>query len=394
MRVLVATTAGAGHFAGVLPFARACVDVGHDVRVAAPASFADAVQSAGFTHEPLADADPAAMAAVFGRIPTLTMHEADDLVIQEVFGRLDLRAALPGMQAIFDRWQPDVVLREPAELSSYVTAHTRGVPHVQANIGLSSFDDRILPLLDAPLDEVSCGSTALRTAPRWTTVPLSFDLPSELASGPVVRAREPAAAAGPPEPLPDWWSGSEAPLVYLTFGSVAATIGLYPACYAAAIERLGDLPLRVLLTVGEAADPGALGAVPGNVHVERWWPQRAVLPHAAVVIGHGGFGTTQAALAAGVPQVVVPLFSFDQFANAERVTAAGVGVALVDGSPAERRASDVVVHGLRAVQRLGDAVAGLLGDEAVQRAARELAAEIDALSPATACAASLEAMPH
>ena len=59
MRVLVATTAGAGHLAGLLPFARACVRAGHEVRVVAPASFAPAVATAGLVHEPVADADPA-----------------------------------------------------------------------------------------------------------------------------------------------------------------------------------------------------------------------------------------------------------------------------------------------------------------------------------------------
>jgi hypothetical protein len=127
MRVVAATTAGAGHLAGLLPFARACLRAGHEVRVAAPASFAGAVASAGLAHEPFPDVDPAALGAVFGRIPALSMREADDLVIAEVFGRLDRDAALPGMRALLDRWQPDVVLREPAELASYVAATERGI---------------------------------------------------------------------------------------------------------------------------------------------------------------------------------------------------------------------------------------------------------------------------
>ena len=115
MRVLAATTAGAGHFAGLLPFARACVRAGHEVRVAAPASFAGAVRDAGLDHQPLADADPAELGALFGRVPALSMQEADDLVVQEVFGRLDRDAALPAMRAAVRDWRPDVVLREPAE---------------------------------------------------------------------------------------------------------------------------------------------------------------------------------------------------------------------------------------------------------------------------------------
>ena len=168
---------------GLLPFARACVRAGHEVRIAAPASFAGTVEGAGFVHQALADADPAALGAVFGRIPTLSMREADDLVIAEVFGRLDRDAALPGMRAALEQWRPDVVLREPGELASYVAATERGVPHVQTNTGLSSLDDRVLPLLVPTLDEIGCPSAGLLSAPRWTTVPPSFDLPSRARDG-------------------------------------------------------------------------------------------------------------------------------------------------------------------------------------------------------------------
>ena len=392
MRVLAATTAGAGHLAGVLPFARACARAGHEVRVAAPDSFAATVGGAGFAHEPLSDADPAALGAVFGRIPALSMQEADDLVIQEVFGRLDRDAALPGMRSALDSWRPDVVLREPAELASYVAAEERGIPHVQTNIGVSALDDRLLPLFDAPLKEVGSSAANLRTAPRWTIVPPSFDQPGDIGTGPVTHSRDPGADTVTAQPLPQWWPGdSDRPLVYATFGSVAAGIGLFPAFYARVLEQLADVPARVLLTLGEVGDPTDLGAVPSNVHVERWWPQRDVLPHAAVVVGHGGFGTTQAALAAALPQVVLPLFSFDQFVNANRVAAIGVGVALVDATAAERRAGDVVPRGPMATDRMADAVVAVLEQASWTGRARALAAEIAALPDIDVCVASLAA---
>jgi hypothetical protein len=205
VRVLAATTAGVGHFAGLVPFARACVRVGHELRVAAPASFADTVEREGFVHEPLADVDPAALGAVFGRAAALSRYEGNDLVLQEVFGRLDRDAALPGMRAVLDSWRPDVVLREPAELASYVAAEERGLPHVQTSIGLSALDDRLLPLFDAPVQEVGCSLAGLAAAPRWTTVPPSFDVPSTTRTGPVAHARDPALGGVPTAPLPKWW---------------------------------------------------------------------------------------------------------------------------------------------------------------------------------------------
>jgi len=39
------------------------------------------------------------------------MREADPLVVQEVFGRLDPDAALPAMRAVFEDWRPHAVKR-------------------------------------------------------------------------------------------------------------------------------------------------------------------------------------------------------------------------------------------------------------------------------------------
>ncbi len=55
-------------------------------------------------------------------------------------------------------------------------------------------------------------------------------------------------------------------------------------------------------------------------------------PHVAAMVGHGGFGTTTTALAAGVPQVVIPLFAADQWLNARRVQDLGAGL-MVEASP-------------------------------------------------------------
>ena len=95
------------------PFCVACRDAGHDVRVAAPASFAGAVAGAGFEHAPFADVAAEVMGPIFGRLPDLPLEEANATVIGEIFGRLDAQAALPGVMAVIDGWRPDLVVREP-----------------------------------------------------------------------------------------------------------------------------------------------------------------------------------------------------------------------------------------------------------------------------------------
>ena len=93
------------------------------------------------------------------------------------------------------------------------------------------------------------------------------------------------------------------------------------------IDALAGVRARVLVTVGRHADPAELGPLPANVHVERWVAQASVMPHAAAMVAHGGAGTTLAALAAGVPLVLLPL-SADQPINARRVAELGAGLAL------------------------------------------------------------------
>ena len=381
MRVLVATTAGAGHFAPLVPFASVCVAAGHEVRVAAPESFRDTVERAGLELSPLADAPPEALGEAMGRIPALTMREANELVVREVFGRIDAASALPGMRAIFETWRPDVLLREPAELASFVLATRFGVPSVEVNIGLDAFVDDLVALLDEPLRALGCesGSARLREAARWTLLPRSFDVDATVTSQEPRRFRYAAPEHRATEPLPAWWENPEDPLVYVTFGSVAAAIGLFPGFYASVLEALREVPARVLMTLGEAGDPVALGALPGNVHVERWWPQHQVMPHAAAILGHGGFGTTMTALAAGLPQVVVPLFAGDQFENASRVDAVGAGVSLQVDGVADRRAGDLVPAGPAVLDRLPEAVRSALHDEQIRSNARAVADEIAAL---------------
>ena len=61
-----------------------------------------------------------------------------------------------------------------------------------------------------------------------------------------------------------------------------------------------------------------------HVHLVRFAPHDWLLPRTAAAVHHGGAGTTHGALAAGVPQGVIP-FSLDQPYFARRVAALGLG---------------------------------------------------------------------
>ncbi len=102
-----------------------------------------------------------------------------------------------------------------------------------------------------------------------------------------------------------------------------------------------------------------MGTPPPNVRVERWVDQNEVLTRATAVVCHGGGGTTLGTLAAGLPLVVVPLFSNDQHINAGRIAASGAGVNVAPHAEAIRAGLDDV-----------------LGDISYGRAARALADEL------------------
>ncbi|HEX2493951.1 MAG TPA: nucleotide disphospho-sugar-binding domain-containing protein, partial [Steroidobacter sp.] len=68
-----------------------------------------------------------------------------------------------------------------------------------------------------------------------------------------------------------------------------------------------------------------------NFHVIGNTPHQWLFPRTAMVMHHGGAGTTHAAAAAGVPSIVLP-FAGDQAFWAGRVRAAGVAPNAVPGS--------------------------------------------------------------
>jgi hypothetical protein len=240
-----------------------------------------------------------------------------------------------------ERWRPDLMLRETAELASLAAAERAGVPHVQVCIGMHEVLPRFAQAVSDPLEELGrlAGlvggrmTSALASETVLSLVPEVLDHPSgQVPSGSdeFLRFHEPRPAAGAHR-LPDW-GDPQLPLIYVTFGSVTGSLSPFASVFRRALDALADIEARVLLTVGRKVDPAGLGPLPSNAHVEQWLPQDAVLGQAAGVLGHGGFGTTMGALAAGVPQVVVPLFTFDQAVNGDHVAATGAGLTVERGS--------------------------------------------------------------
>jgi UDP:flavonoid glycosyltransferase YjiC (YdhE family) len=373
VRVLFASTRGAGHFNPLVPFIHAAVRGGHEVMVAGPPPLAKAVARAGYPFWPGEMPPDELLGPLWARVPTLPPDEGNAVVIGEIFGELNVAAMLPSLVEACEQWRPELVFREQAEFASAIAAEQTGVPHVRLGVLLAAGEELSLELAGPALERRHPGIVErIRASPYLTLFPASLEDPQAPLPEIVHRFRDPSTGASS-NPLPDWWPGDRRPLVYVSYGTVAGTLPGAADLYAGVLAAAAELPARVLLTVGNDTDVDGLGSAPANVRVERFVPQRDVFGDASAVVSHGGSGTTLGALSAGLPLVVVPLFA-DQPDNARRVAALGAGV-VSQPDP----------------ESLATAIATVLREPAYATAAGAIAVEMTALPPTDIAFEVLEA---
>jgi MGT family glycosyltransferase len=183
----------------------------------------------------------------------------------------------------------------------------------------------------------------------------------------------PEIPGDPTATLPPWAATLERPVVYVSLGT--APLFNQAEKFAPLLTGLAELDIDVVVTVSNLNDPASLGELAANVHVERWLPLAPLLPRCDAVLCHAGTGTTLAALAAGLPLVLVPQGA-DQFDNARACERAGAARVLMP---------DQVVP-----SAVGDAIDAVLRSDSTERAAaRRLADEIAAMPAAAEVAEAL-----
>jgi UDP:flavonoid glycosyltransferase YjiC (YdhE family) len=369
VRVLAACSlGGAGHLRPLLPFLDAARRRGHETLVVGPPALRGMVEASGYPFAAGGEPPEAAVAPIRERLAVAPAREASVLGNRELFGRLATAAMRPAMDRVFAGWQPDIVLRDPCEYASAVIAPPLDVATAQVAIGLAEVEWGSIAIAAPALDAYRSGlADELRRSPYVTRLPASVD-PSPFPD--TRRFSEPAPAAS--GSVPDWWRGCQAPLVYVSFGTVLGHMSMAAETYRTVLQAVTGIDARVLLTVGRRFDASQLGRIPGNVHVESWVDQADVLDEAAVVVCHGGSGTTFGALAAGVPVVIVPLFA-DQFANASRVAEAGAGIVLDTGQDSNGRRRPLSQDD---AARIAEAIDTVRAGASYREQARRIAAEM------------------
>lgn len=328
MRVLLAASlGGAGHLTPVLGVASACRRLGHEVMLLVPPSLVGQAESSG--HLCRVGEEPAHtfVDAIWSRVRAGPPEAVAGLIDRELFADRCTGAMLAAAREARDSWQPDLIIREPCEYASAVIAQEAGLAQIQVAISLARLEWDVLEMVRPIIDRYAAGLTdTIASAPYLSSFPAKLD-PSPW---PGTRRFQPPAP--PRRALPPWWPGDDRPLVYVTLGSVTGHLPEALGAYRTVLAAIGELPARILLTVGRGFAPDRLGRVPGNIHVEQWVAQGDVLGQADLVICHGGSGTTYAALGAGVPLVICPLFA-DQARNARLVQSAGAGLVVAGANP-------------------------------------------------------------
>lgn len=379
--VLFVVWDGGGTVAPALGVARRLADRGHDVRVLGSRWLGTAVAATGARFVPFdrtPEPDPAPGRAIedelgayfdlwFGLTTcgdlesVLADEPADVLVIDCMFANLVAFAERRGV--------PAVVLAhlfyQPAVDGRWLDGWTWAIDalnDVRSELGLDSFTtDR------------SLWGQAWSRAQRVLVATLdTFDYPA-------AHRHDNVRYVGPirDEPegtglyaLPDELAGTD-PLVLL---SLSSSYQHQEAVLERAMQALSALPVRTLVTVGRGMRVDDVRSVGGAV-VRQWVSHEAVLPHASLVVTHGGHGTTMAALAAGVPLVCLPM-GRDQHLVADRVAACGVGsVVAADASVADIR--DAIMQALASPDHR-DAAARVSGEIAALGAGRVAVEEIEA----------------
>ncbi len=173
MRALFSSTRGVGHFNPLVPFARAFERAGHDVMMAGPPDLAARAGDAGFAFWEFDPPPEDELGAVWGRVPQLPPEQANEVVVGEIFGRLNTTAALPRLRAACEEWRPDVVVRDPNEYGSALAAELHGIPAARVAVGLASSEELALGIAAGPID-------AIRTAEGLPPDPAG-DRPARLA---------------------------------------------------------------------------------------------------------------------------------------------------------------------------------------------------------------------
>ncbi|QSB16022.1 activator-dependent family glycosyltransferase [Natronosporangium hydrolyticum] len=411
MRVLFTVFAAKPHFYNLVPLAWALRAAGHDVVVASQPDLTEIITATGLTAVPVGDelqlvrafqgGPDDSGASPWQRLTGLNELDPQRLTWPYVLGVFTIGCAmeyeyLAGQRLLDDlvefarEWRPDLVIWDALTFAGAIAAHASGAAHARVLFGqdhvarmfavyrqhlaaqppehrddpvsdwlagrLDRYDHRYSPALD---HELMTGQVTIDPTPPWMQLPL------DLSSLPVRYI-----PFNGPTSVPGWVHQAPGrPRVCLSLGVSGRELfgaGVVSGpddivTVADVVAILAEFDVEVVATLTEA-QLGAAGTAPDNVRVVEFVPLNELLPSCALIIHHGGFGTTGNAVAHAVPSIIIPAPWWDAASLAELLEQRGAGF-LADDTVLTR-------DGLR------DRIARLLADPSHRAAAAAIQAEL------------------
>jgi UDP:flavonoid glycosyltransferase YjiC (YdhE family) len=377
MRVVFSAHGAFGHVLPMIGLATALQEAGHEVLFATGASLCATVSSLGLKAVPAGMSDETLVAEARRRWPE-SDHQPPSSWAPRMFTAIAAPIMLDDLRPIVESFHPDLVVREEGEHAAPVAATAAKIPWITHGWG-------------SPLPTPSgAAHTAERVAPLWRAAGLAPPTDDQLYGE---AALDPCPASlygstGPPRPVipvrvtarrssgvPTNSSQSGRRLAYVGFG----TVPLYrdhPGLIESVTKVLLSHALDAVVTTPDAHLAARLTRLdPDHVEVRPWVQLPELLERCEIVVTHGGAGTVLAALAAGVPLLLLPRGAPSQ----ERMSSACMnrGAAEVITDPADL---DRALHSLttedryrRAAREVADEIAATPGPDEIVSTLEELA---------------------
>lgn len=353
MKFLLSTFGSAGDVFPMLGLALELKSRGHEAVLVTNPHFADVARRHGVPFEPLGTEEQftAALAnpdlwhprRAFGHVvrsfePALRrqfeLHAAGDAVgITNCFGFGALLAQEKhGRPVVTVHLQPAVLWsdHEPPMLAGLFGP--RWMKRIEYRIGEKFLiDPMVAGFLDPWRNEL--GLPRLRKVTRWWHSPFAvvglfpewYAPPQPDWPGNFIAADFPLWNDGTGKELPadvaEFLETGEAPVVF-TPGTANMHARRFFEAAVDACRRLGRRGILLTRYADQVPTP-----LPASVRHVPYVALDALLPRAAAFVHHGGIGSTSQALAAGIPQLIMPL-AHDQFDNLARLERFGVGTGL------------------------------------------------------------------
>jgi UDP:flavonoid glycosyltransferase YjiC (YdhE family) len=332
VRVLFTCVPGFGHFYPMVPLAQAMREAGHEVGFATAARFCrNVIAPTGFR------AFPAGLSPLQAQERLRSDHRWGAGTLSGphqgalLFAGPAATAKAADLTQVIRGWAPELVVHDAVDFGAPLAASAAGLAYASHSLGALQPTELwdLAGLVVEPawrergMEPAHHGGIFrylyLDICPPRIQSPDIFNLT-------VARPMRPVIFDSPrPPPVEPWVAAQpQAPTIYVSMGTVFNTT---PGLFETVLGALADEGLDVIATVGLDREPSELGPQPTNVHVTRFLPQSVVLPRCDAVVCHGGSGTTLAALAHGLPLLILPQGA-NQTWYAHRCAAVGAATTL------------------------------------------------------------------